>query len=222
LDPNDVLLFGFRGNWARMLTAKNWYQRPLVKEGLDIDLFTHPATKQKIVVARNVYGDDTDIILDVFYKKGVRQIVYLGLAGAVADYRVGDVVIPKAFTDRYYNTVPFEQNFAGAYQSELAQLVNVRPGKTQGWVQSLFDETKDLLLNWRENSVVSVDVEGLYLAKFARAHTDLRIAALFVMSDETLGDITIEETNAFRGLIDQSVDKLMSVLFSKVVSQTSP
>jgi hypothetical protein len=42
------------------------------------------------------------------------------------------------------------------------------------------------------------------------------------MSDETLGDITIEETNAFRGLIDQSVDKLMSVLFSKVVSQTSP
>jgi hypothetical protein len=222
LDPNDVLLFGFRGNWARMLTAKNWHHRPLVKEGLDIDLFTHSATKQKIVVARNVYGDDAEIILDVFYKKGVRQIVYLGLAGAVADYRVGDVVIPKVFTDRHYNTVPFEQNFAGAYQSELAQLVNVHPGKTQGWVQSLFDETKDLLLNWRENSVVSVDVEGLYLAKFARAYTDLKIAALFVMSDETLGDITIEETNAFRGLIDQSVDKLMSVIFSKVVSQTSP
>jgi uridine phosphorylase len=222
LDPNDVLLFGFKGNWARMLTAKNWHQRPLVKEGLDIDLFTHPTTNQKIVVARNVYGDDTDIILDVFYKKGIRQIVYLGLAGAVADYRIGDVVIPKRFTDRHYNTVLFDQNFAGAYQSELAQLVNVRSGKTQGWVQSLFDETKELLLDWRENSVVSVDVEGLYLAKFARAHSDLRIAALFVMSDETLGDITIEETNAFRGVIDESVGKLMSVLFSKVVSQTNP
>ena len=196
LDPKDVLLFGFKGNWARMLMAQNWHQSPLVKEGLDIDLFTHPAIKQKIVVARNVYGDDTEIILDVFYKKGIRQIVYLGLAGAVADYRVGDVVIPKEFTDRHYNTVPFEQNFAGAYQSELAQLVNVRPGKTQGWVQSLFDETKDLLLDWRENSVVSVDIEGLYLARFARAHSDLRIAALFVISDETLGDITIEETNA--------------------------
>ena len=181
-----------------MLTAQNWHQSSLVKEGLDIDLFTHPASRQKIVVARNVYGDDTDIILDVFYKKGIRQIVYLGLAGAVADYRVGDVVIPKEFTDRHYNTVLFEQNFAGAYQSELAHSVNVRPGKTQGWVQSLFDETKDLLFDWRENSVVSVDVEGLYLARFARAHADLRIAALFVMSDETLGDITIEETNAVR------------------------
>jgi uridine phosphorylase len=222
LDPSDVLLFGFKGNWARMLMAQNWHRSPLVKEGLDIDLFTNPATKQKVVVARNVYGDDTQIILDVFYKKGIRQIVYLGLAGAVADYRVGDVVIPKEFTDRHYNTVLFEQNFAGTYQSALAQLVNVRPGKTQGWVQSLFDETKDLLLDWRENSVVSVDVEGLYLAKFARAHSDLRIAALFVMSDETLGDITIEDTNAFRGLIDQSVGKLISLLFSKVVSQSSP
>ena len=222
LDPKDVLLLGFKGNWARMLMEQNWHRSPLVKEGLDIDLFTHPATKQKVVVARNVYGDDTQIILDVFYKKGIRQIVYLGQAGAVADYGVGDVVIPKEFTDRHYNTVLFEQNFAGAYQSELAQLVNVRPGKTQGWVQSLFDETKDLLLDWRENSVVSVDVEGLYLAKFARAHSDLRIAALFVMSDETLGDITIEDTNAFRGLIDLSVGKLISLLFSKVVNQTHP
>jgi uridine phosphorylase len=222
LDPKDVLLFGFKGNWARILLAQNWHQSPLVKEGLDIDLFTHPAIKQKIVVARNAYGDDTDRILDVFYKKGIRQIVYLGLAGAVADYRVGDVVIPKAFTDRHYNTVPFEQNFAGAYQSELAQLVNVRPGKTQGWVQSLFDETKDLLLDWRENSVVSVDVEGLYLAKFAKAHSDLRIAALFVISDETLGDITIEESNAFRGVIDESVGKLISVLFSRLMSQSNP
>ena len=36
------LLFGFKGNWARMLLAQNWRQSPLVKEGLDIDLFTHP------------------------------------------------------------------------------------------------------------------------------------------------------------------------------------
>ena len=222
LDPKDVLLFGFKGNWTRMLTAQNWRRRPLVREGLDIDLFTHPATRQKIVVARNVYGDDAEIILDVLYKKGIRQVFYLGTAGAVADYRIGDVVIPKEFTDRHYNTVPFEQNFAGAYQPELAQFVNVRSGKTHGWVQSLFDETKDLLLDWRQNSVVSVDVEGLYLAKFAQAHSDLKIAVLFVISDETLGDITIEESNAVRGVIDQSVGKLVSLIFSKVVSQAKP
>ena len=118
------------------------------------------------------------------------------MAGAVADYRVGDVVIPNEFIDRHNNTVLFEQNFAGAFQSELAKLVNVYPGKKQGWVQSLFDETQRPALGLAGNSVVSVDIEGLYLAKFAGDHPDLKIAALFVISDETLGDITIEETNA--------------------------
>lgn len=216
LNREDWLFLGFKGNWSRLLLAQNWRQNPLVKEGLDIDLFTHPTTKQKIVVARNVYGDDTDIVLNVFYKKGVRQILYLGAAGAVADYRVGDVVIPNEFTDRHYNSVRLTENFAAAYQSELAQFVTVYSGKTQGWVQSLFDETKDVLLDWRKNSIVSVDIEGLYLARFASAHADLRVAALFVISDETLGDVTIDGTNAVRRRIDQSVDRLGAVLFSKV------
>ena len=217
LGPKDLLLFGFKGNWTRMLLAQNWRQSPLVSEGLDIDLFTHPTTKQQVVVARNVYGDDTEIILDAFYKKGIRHVVYLGVAGAVADYRVGDVVIPKEFTDRHYNTVLFESNFARDYQSELAQLVNIHAGKRQGWVQSLFDETKDLLMDWRANSVVSVDIEGLYLARFAKAHADLQIAAFFVISDQTLGDITVEESNAFRGVIDESAGKLMAVLSPKLL-----
>jgi uridine phosphorylase len=220
LNREDWLLFGFKGNWSRLLLAQNWRQYPLVKEGLDIDLFTHPMSKQKIVVARNVYGDDTDIVLKAFYKKGLRQFLYLGAAGAVADYRVGDVVIPNEFTDRDYKRVRFKENLAAAYQSALAPFVTVYAGKRQGWVQSLFDETKDLLLDWRKNAVVSVDIEGLYLARFAIAHSDLRIAALFVISDETLGDITIDETNAVRKRIDQSVDKLLPVLFSKV-SQTT-
>ena len=220
LNRGDWLFLGFKGNWSRLLLAQNWRQYPLVKEGLDIDLFTHPTTKQKIVVARNAYGDDTDIVLKAFYKKGLRQILYLGAAGAVADYRVGDVVIPNEFTDRHYNSVRLKENFAVAYQSDLASFVTVYSGKRQGWVQSLFDETKDVLLDWRKNAVVSVDIEGLYLARFARAHSDLRIAALFVISDETLGDITIEETNSVRKRIDQSVDKLLAVLFSKV-SQTT-
>jgi uridine phosphorylase len=220
LNREDWLLLGFKGNWSRLLVAQDWRQYSLVKEGLDIDLFTHPMTKQKIVVARNAYGDDTDIVLKSFYKKGLRQILYLGAAGAVANYRVGDVVIPNEFTDRHYNSVRLKENFAAAYQSELAPFVTVYSGKRQGWVQSLFDETKDVLLDWRKNAVVSVDIEGLYLARFAKAHSDLRIAALFVISDETLGDITIEETNAVRKRIDQSVDKLLAVLFSKVSRTT--
>jgi hypothetical protein len=66
--------------------------------------------------------------------------------------------------------------------------------------------------------VVSVDIEGLHLARFAKTHPDLQMAALFVVSDETLGNLTIDETMALRGLIDQSVDKVMSVLFPKVAN----
>jgi hypothetical protein len=217
LKETDWLLFGFKGNWSRRLRAQNWQQEPLVSEGLDIDLFTHPTIKHKIVVARNVFGDDGLIILNAFYRKGGRQVLYLGTAGAIADYGIGDVVIPTVFTDRHHKLVPFQKNMAGAYQSELTGLLNVHGKKKQGWVQSLFDETRDLLLDWRAKSVVSVDIEGLHLAKFAETHRDLKIAALFVISDQTLGDMTIEDTNALRGLIDDSVDKLMSFLFPKLI-----
>jgi hypothetical protein len=216
LDERDWLLFGFKGNWTRRLRAQNWQQQPLVKDGLDIDLFTHPTIKHKIIVARNVYGDDARIILNAFYRKGGRQVLYLGSAGAIADYQIGDVVIPNEFTDRKHNLVPFHKNVAGAYRSELAALVNVHGEKKQGWVQSLFEETTDVLLDWRAKSVVAVDIEGLHLARFAETHRDLKMAALFVISDQTLGDITIEDTNALRGLIDDSVDKLMSFFFPKV------
>jgi hypothetical protein len=218
LNEKDWLLFGFKGNWSRRLRAQNWQQQPLVSEGLDIDLFTHPTISHKIVVARNVFGDDGLIILNAFYRKGGRQVLYLGTAGAIADYQIGDVVIPNVFTDRHHNIVPFQKNMAGDYQSELASLLNLHGKKKHGWVQSLFDETRDLLLDWGAKSVVSVDIEGIYLARFAQAHPDLRIAALFVMSDQTMGDMTIEDTNALRGLIDDSVDKLMAFFFANVIA----
>jgi hypothetical protein len=60
----DWLLFGFKGKWGKALLEQNWQRRPLVKEGLDIDLFTHPTIKQRLVIARNVYGDDTLLIFD--------------------------------------------------------------------------------------------------------------------------------------------------------------
>jgi hypothetical protein len=216
LNREDWLLFGFKGNWSRRLRAQNWQQQPLTKEGLDIDLFTHPETKHRIVVARNVYGDDALIILNAFYRKGGRRVLYLGNAGAIADYQIGDVVIPNEIADLKHNVVPFEKNFARAYRSEIGNFVNVHVDKKHGWVQSLFDETTDVLLDWRGRSVVSVDIEGLHLSRFSQAHRDLEMAALFVISDQTLGDMTIEDTNALRGVIDASVDKLMSFFLPKV------
>ena len=42
-----------------------------------------------------------------------------------------------------------------------------------------------------------------------------------MLSDQTLGDMTIEDTNAMRGLIDESVDKLIAFFFSKVGARHS-
>ena len=123
LNDKDWLLFGFKGKWEKVLLGQNWQRHPLVKEGLDIDLFTHPTIKRRLVIARNVYGDDANIIMDTFYKKGVRQVVYLGTAGAIADYKVGDVVTPNEFMDNHNVSVPFEKNLAHAYRTELS-----RPG----------------------------------------------------------------------------------------------
>lgn len=217
LDENDLLLFGFKGNWSRMLGALNWEKTPLVKKGLDIDLFTHPTTKRKLIIARNVYGDDTDIILETFYNKGLRRVVYVGSAGAIADYQIGDVVIPNEFVSRNSDSIPFPDNFANELLPELSSLLTVHARKKHGWVPTLFDETKDLLLDWRAKSIGAVDIEGLHLARFARSRPDLKMAIFFVISDQTLGETTIEQTNARRQVIDGSVNKLMALALRKLL-----
>jgi nicotinic acid mononucleotide adenylyltransferase/uridine phosphorylase len=220
LSPGDVLLFGFKGNWTRMLQANGWQRSALVKEGLDIDVFSHPTMKQRIVVARNVYGDDVNIVLDAFYRKGIRRVLYLGTAGAIADYRIGDVVVPGQFVDRHGASISFETNWAGGYEAELANQLGVHGHEKHGWVQTVFDETKQVLLSWREQSVGSLDIEGLHLGRFANNHNDLKMGVLLVISDQTLGESTIEESNAYRDLIDASVDKLIAFFLPKIAGPT--
>ena len=222
LNENDLLLFGFKGNWSRMLAALNWKKTPLVAEGLDIDLFTHPTAEQRLIIARNVYGDDTDIVLDTFYKKGLRRVVYLGTAGAIADYQIGDVVLPNEFINRNADSVRFQNNLAQHFQPELSRLLTVHGQKTQGWVPTLFDETKDHLIDWRAKSIGSVDIEGWHLGRFAGRHPGLAMGLFFVISDQTLGESTINETNARRGGIDASADKLISFLIRKLVDPYEP
>ena len=219
LNDKDWLLFGFKGKWEKVLLEQNWQRHPLVKEGLDIDLFTHPTLKQKLVIARNVYGDDANIIMDTFYKKGVRQVVYLGTAGAIANYQVGDVVTPNEFIDNHNVSVPFQKNLAHAYRTELSNQVTVHDQTKHGRVPTIYHETLALLFNWKAKSIAAMDVEGFYLAKFARSHNDLKMAALFVISDQTLGGSTIDESEARLDVIDDSVYKLVAFLLPKVLAQ---
>lgn len=217
--PEDVLLFGFKGNWTRLLQANQWRRQPLVKEGLDIDLFNHRVRGQKIVVARNVYGDDANLVLDAFYKKGIRRVLYLGTAGAIADYEIGDVVIPDQFVDGRGVSIDFSANAAHGYEPELASLLKLHGHEKHGWVQSLFHETKQLLLDWRGQSVGSLDIEGLHLGRFAGNHKDLEMALVLVISDQTLGETTIEESNAYRDVIDESVDKLQAFFLPRWIGK---
>jgi nicotinic acid mononucleotide adenylyltransferase len=218
LNDKDWLLFGFKGKWTRILQEQGWQLHPLVKEGLDIGLFTHPTIKQRLVVARNVYGDDANIILDTFYKKGVRQVVYLGTSGAVANYHIGDVTIPNQVIDSNKNSVPFRRNFAHAYSTELANQVTVHDETKHGRVQTVYQETEALLLDWKSKSVAAMDVEGIYLAKFSTMHSDLKMSAFFVISDQTLGDSTINEDESSLNVIDDSVYKLVAFLLPKILA----
>jgi nicotinic acid mononucleotide adenylyltransferase len=218
LNDKDWLLFGFKGKWERVLLKQNWQRRPLVKEGLDIDLFTHPTIKQRLVIARNVYGDDANIIMDTFYKKGVRQVIYLGTAGAIANYQVGDVVTPDEFVDNNNVSVSFQRNLAHAYRAELSKQVTVHDQTKHGRVPTIYHETLGLLDDWKAKSIAALDVEGFYLAKFAGNHDDLKMAAFFVISDQTLGGSTIDESEARLDVIDDSVYKLVDFLLPKVLS----
>jgi nicotinic acid mononucleotide adenylyltransferase len=218
LNDEDWLLFGFKGKWEKVLLEKNWQRHPLVKEGLDIDLFTHPTIKRRLVIARNVYGDDANIIMDTFYKKGVRQVVYLGTAGAIADYKLGDVVTPNEFIDNHNVSVPFQQNLAHTYRTELSNQVTVHDQTKHGRVPTIYHETLALLDNWKAKSIAALDVEGFYLAKFASSHSGLKMAALFVISDQTLGGSTIDESEARLDIIDESVYKLVAFFLSKVLT----
>ena len=170
------------------------------------------------MIARNVYGDDANIIMDTFYKKGVRQVVYLGTAGAIADYKVGDVVTPNEFIDNHNVSVPFQKNLAHAYRTELSNQVTVHDQTKHGRVPTIYHETLALLFNWKAKSIVAMDVEGFYLAKFARSHNDLKMAALFVISDQTLGESTIDDSEARLDVIDESVYKLVAFLLPKVLA----
>jgi phosphopantetheine adenylyltransferase len=217
LNAKDWLLFGFKGKWEKVLREQNWQRQPLVQQGLDIDLFTHPTVKQRLVIARNVYGDDANIIIDTFYRKGVRQVIYLGTAGAIAGYRVGAVVTPDEFIDNNGVSAPFRQNLAHAYNAELAKQVTVHDQTKHGRVPTIYHETLALLLNWKEKSIAAMDVEGFYLAQFANRHKDLKMAALFVISDQTLGASTIDDSEARLDVIDDSVYKLVGFFLPKVV-----
>jgi uridine phosphorylase len=217
LNNKDWLLFGFKGKWTKILLEQGWQLQPLVKEGLDIGLFTHPTIKQRLVVARNVYGSDAEIILETFYKKGVRQVVYLGTSGAIPNYPVGAVTIPNQVIDSN-ESVPFQRNFAQAYVADLSNQVTVHGGTKHAWVQTVYQETEALLLDWKSKSVDAMDVEGLYLARFAGSHDDLKMSAFFVISDQTLDDSTIGEDESRLNVIDDSVYKLIAFLLSKVLS----
>jgi hypothetical protein len=217
LNDKDWLLFGFKGKWTKILLEQGWQLHPLVKEGLDIGLFTHPTIKQRLVVARNVYGDDANIILDTFYQKGIRQIIYLGTSGAVANFQVGAVTIPDEVVDSKIS-VPFVRNLAHPYGSDLSNQLGVHDPTKHGRVQTVYQETEALLLDWKSRSVAAMDVEGIYLARFATKHNDVKMSAFFVISDQTLGDSTIGEDESHLNIIDESVYKLVAFLLPRILT----
>ncbi len=181
---------------------------------------------RRIFLARNVFGDEAAFILDRFYQKGLRKVIYLGTAGAIYDLNVGSVVIPSSFVDQNLKTIPFDSSWALRLSQNIPTKVSASPslsplsfftGHKQAWAPHLFDETTDLLMRWRQNQVASVDVEGYHMAKFRYTHPNFKMAHFYIISDQTLGSKTIDQSNSQSKVIAETVHQLIQALIPQIL-----
>ena len=81
-------------------------------------------------------------------------------------------------------------------------------------VPTIYHETLALLYNWKAKSIAAMHVDEV----LRKNRPDLKMAALFVISDQTLGASTIDDSEACLDIIDETVYKLVSFLLPKVLS----
>lgn len=224
LNSNDILIFGFKTAWIEEIlkvSKVNW-QRTKITDLADSDLELFENNNDKInvtprlVFARNVFGDEASYVLKKLYEKGLRKVVYLGTAGAIADLQVGSVVIPTSFINQNLKVIPFDQTWAISMSKTFQSSASILIGNKQAWAPHLFDETIDQLIRWRKHGVGSIDVEGYHIAQFHLNHPDLKMANFYIISDQTLGNTTIDQSNSQTNITSNIVHNLIKTLIPQI------
>jgi len=220
LNSNDILLFGFKTAWIEEMDVAHWKRTKLINSGdSDLELFENTTSLNKaprIIFARNVFGDEAKSILSYLYKRGLRKVIYIGTAGAVMNLKIGSIVIPNSFIDQNLKIFPFDQSWALSLSQNFSPEISILSGKKQAWAPHLFDETIHQLIHWRKHGVGSIDIEGYHMAQFREIHPDLKMANFYIISDQTLGTTTIEQSNSQTKLIANTVHYIIKALIPQI------
>lgn len=202
----DIAIIGFRNKVQETLISQ--FQVPLSDYSkLAIDQWTtliDHATPigvinvggRNIFTTRNEFGDESNVIIEHLFQKGVRRFLTLGTAGGVADgLEVGDILVPSKISydaisrqiDNALIPVKFEQELSG---------VKLLRSSHHGWVPAVLDETESFLLERRKQGIDALDIESRYFAELSwknQRNSNFKLGMAYVISDLTLGETTLEQ-----------------------------
>lgn len=243
LNSNDLLIFGYKTAWMEDLVSstKNKWKTTKLTNGSVVDLELmeisdsegnqevesskkSPTKKlSRLILARNVFGDEASFVLEKLYEKGLRKVLYMGTAGALPNLEIGSITLPTSFVDKSLKDISFDQSWAVELlkKGSIPDSIPVLSGMKHAWVPHLFDETKHQLIRWRKHGVASIDVEGYHISKFRMLHPDMQMALFYIISDQTLGSSTIEQSNSHTKTIRNSVLELIRILRPQLIANPS-
>ncbi len=206
--PQDVLMIGFKNALSRSLAKDpDWKKTVFSETGLDIDLYEHKRTHDRVLLSKCVYGDQLLELLDFFYSRGVRQFQYFGTSGSLSpQIHIGDAVIPLAFYRPQKEVISFQNQALHLLQG--IQPDRIKPVTLHGWTQTPVVETVSFLRNLQQMGNQSIDVEARYYGEFFHDHPDAYASLVLFISDEPFGDITLDHFNT----MDKYVDEIFNIV----------
>jgi nicotinic acid mononucleotide adenylyltransferase/uridine phosphorylase len=212
LSAEDLVVIGFKNRLSPLLpNLASWQSTQVTESGTDMTVYTKEG--RRILFVKNVYGDETQILLEYLKAIGAKKIVYMGTAGGLGKtLNIGDVLLPtKIKTEGTTWSFPNSTYLLGDLSKSGASVKN---NVVHGWVQTLLSETTSFLKKEQTNGVESLDIETKYLAEFLVQNPSIHGAVALVVSDLPLGTITYDQHNITIAKVNESLMKIMPEVFS--------
>ena len=209
----DILLIGMQRRSRNLLLGSGeWELVSSLENGVEI--LRHKSSGKRLVNVRILYGDASFDLAEAFYRKGIRRVIHLGTAGALdPGFAVGDIVTPREFSTPEGVVTDFSNVKVLLPENVPRHIVR------HGWVNSVLSETKGLIQTMAEQGIQSLDVEGMYMGKFAGKHPDAFVSSIMIVSDHLYGKETYDRLNENM----EKVERTLSLALIKMISaEASP
>lgn len=213
LSAEDLVVIGFKNRLTPLLPdLASWQILQVTESGTDMTVYTKEG--RRVLFVKNVYGDETKILLEYLKAIGAKKIVYMGTTGGLGKtLNVGDVLLPTQIkTEGKTWAFPNSKYLLGNLAKSGASVKN---NVVHGWVQTLLSETTDFLKKERTEGVESLDIETKYLAEFLVQNPAIHGAVALVVSDLPLGAITYDQHNITIAKVNEALNKVMPGVFSE-------